>query len=137
MAAKSKTVQKGIDTEEEANGVLLQQIALDDANITQLKLTLKALTENRDSLLQEAITKKIERAGGYKLVCKATARRSVDLEAVKTLLTTDQILEICTITLKEAEKYITGEQLEACTSKTISSSYKVIECYEPAGCGKQ
>lgn len=83
--------------------------------------------------MEEAIYKKIERAGNFMLQCKPTTRRSVDLEAVKTLLTTEQILEICTITLKDAKQFLTEKQLAACTSVETKPGYKVVELYEPGG----
>lgn len=128
--------QAGIDTEEAANEKLLMTIWQRERDIRMTREALRQLEESKKYLLQEAIDKKIERAGEYKLVCKATQRRQVDLEAVKTLLTTDQILEICTITLKEAEQFLTKKQIEACTTKTISSTYKVVEIYEPGGIDK-
>jgi hypothetical protein len=131
-----KTKQQGIDPKEAANEHLLRTIVEREKQISKAKEDLKQLEESKKYLMQEAIDKHIEKAGMYKLVCKPTIRRSVDLEAVKTLLTTDQILEICTITIKEAEKFITKTQLDACTTKTSTDSYKVIELYEPGGIDK-
>lgn len=128
--------QAQIDKQEAENENILATIAKREKEITQVKETLKQLEESKKYMLQQAIDKKIERAGNFKLVCKAIARRSTDLEAVKTLLTTDQILGICSITLKEAEKYLTKDQLDACTTKTVTSSYKVVELYEPGGIGQ-
>jgi septal ring factor EnvC (AmiA/AmiB activator) len=128
--------QAQIDKQEAENENILATIVKREKEITQVKETLRHLEESKKYMLQQAVDKKIERAGNYKLVCKAISRRSTDLEAVKTLLTTDQILGICTITLKEAEKYLTKAQLDACTTKTISSTYKVVELYEPGGIDK-
>lgn len=122
-----------IDETEAINEKLLMSIAQNEKDIKLTRESLRRLEDQYKTRLEEAIEKKIERAGEYKLVCKPIIRRSVDLEAVKTLLTTDQILSICTITLIKAEQYVTKKQLEACTTKTASSTYKVIECYEPGG----
>lgn len=130
------TKQAQLDKQEAENINILETIVKREKEITQIKETLRQLEESKKYMLEQAISKKIERAGNYKLICKAVSRRSTDLEAVKTLLTTDQILGICTITLKEAEKYLTKTQREACTTKTITSTYKVVELYEPGGIDK-
>lgn len=127
------TKQKFIDATTAANEGILSKIVKYDRDIEKMKEELKQLTAARAYLMEEAIYKKIERAGSYMLQCKPTSRRSVDLEAVKTLLTTDQILTICTITLKDVKQYLTEKQLAACTSVETKPGYKVIEIYEPGG----
>ena len=136
MKQNQKSKQSGIDPQEAANEKLLMTILQREKDISLTKETLKQLEESKKYLLQEAIDKHIEKAGEYKLVCKPTTRREVDLEAVKTMLTTDQILSICTITIKQSMEFLTNAQLEACTSKTVRNVYKVIECYEPGGIDK-
>ena len=53
------------------------------------------------------------------------------MAAIRSMLDDTVVLEIATIYLKDAENYLTKKQIESCTTKTVSSTYKVIECYEP------
>jgi hypothetical protein len=131
-----KSIQKGIDPQEASNEKLLMTIIEREKQIAKAKEDLKQLEESKKYLFQQAIDKKIEKAGMYKLVCKPVSRRSTDLEAVKTMLTTDQILEIASITLKDAGKYLTEKQIAACVITTVTECYKVVELYEPGGIDK-
>lgn len=128
-----KSKQQGIDPKEARNEHLLKTIVEREQLIAKIKEDLKQLEASKAYLLEEAIYNKITSAGKYKLVCKPISRRSTDLEAIKTMLTTDQILELASITLKDAGKYLTEQQIAMCVMTTVIESYKVVELYEPGG----
>jgi predicted DNA-binding protein len=127
--AKSKVQQ--IREQEKKDEELLLNISLLDAELmTRAKITAD-IKERRDFLLQEAVDRKITRAGDYKLISKERVNRKVDMLAIEALLTQPQFMEIAHVSLKDAEKYLSKQQIEKVTSKTISVYYQVQEIYKP------
>jgi hypothetical protein len=121
-------------TPEEKNEQLLAEIVALDVELTERKAILNQVQERRDFLLQEAVDRKIERAGNFKLVRKERVTRKVDMLAIEEMLTQPQFMEIAHCSLKDAEKFLTKQQIEKVTSKTITAYYRVQEIYKPVGC---
>lgn len=136
MQKNEKSKQAQLDKQEAENENILATIVKRENEISQVKETLRQLEESKKYMLQSAIDKKIERAGNYKLVCKAKTTRTLDMAAVKTKLNTKQFYALAKITLKDIETVLNAEQIKDCTTKTITSSYKVVELYEPGGIDK-
>lgn len=129
---KSKVQQ--IREQERQSEQLLEEIANIDESIKRWKAEVDEAQKWRDALLQDAVDRKIERAGNYKLVRKERVNRKVDMLAIEAMLTQPQFMEIAHVSLKDAEKYLTKEEINKVTSKTITAYYQVQEIYKPAGC---
>jgi hypothetical protein len=130
----AKTKLKTIQPTEQENITLLKDIVELGRDIKSISESLNRIKERKEALLQEAVDRKIERAGDYKLVRKERINRSVDMVAIEELLTPDHFLEIAHCSLKDAERFLSKDLIEKCTSKTITAYYQVQEIYKPAGC---
>ena len=128
MATKQ---QQKKSTKEEENAALLKEIVELGRDIKNVSESLARLKERKDDLLQEAVNRKIGRAGDYKLITKKRVSRKVDMAAIEQMLTQPQFLEIAHCSLKDAEKYLSKDQIEKVTSKEISTYYQVQEIYKP------
>lgn len=131
MATKVKTIKL---SQEEKDAQLLEEIVNIGKEITERSRVLSDLKERRDFLLQEAVDRKIVKAGNYKLVRKERVNREVDMLAIEEMLTQPQFMDIAHCSLKDAEKYLTKQQIEKVTSKTVTAYYQVQEIYKPTGC---
>ena len=129
--AKSKV--QLIREQESKDEALLKEIAEKDKDIKHVSESLNMIKEQRDAMLQEAVDRKITRAGDYKLISKERVNRKVDMLAIEEMLTQPQFLEIAHVSLKDAEKYLSKQQIEKVTSKTISVYHQVQEIYKPGG----
>jgi hypothetical protein len=128
MATKQKQKKP---TKEEENAALLKEIVELGRDIKSVSESLLRLKERKDDLMQEAVNRKIERAGNYKLITKERVNRKVDMAAVESLLSPDQFKQIAHCTLNDAEQFLSKKQIEKVTSKEISTYYMVQEIYKP------
>jgi len=109
----------------EENAMILESIARLDESIKKTSAILKAAKEERDNLIWQAQERKITRAGNYELVPVVKINRTVDIVAVRIIVEDDELLGLCHPTLKELSQVMTEKQIDKCTIKTPSTSYKV------------
>ena len=128
MATKQKKVAKKESTEDIA---LLREIFELGKDIKEVSKSLNNMKERKDDLIQEAVNRKIERAGDYKLIAKERCTNNIDMAAIEQQLTQAQFLEIAHVSIKDAEKYLTKEDIEHCTTRVYSVYYQVQEMYKP------
>jgi hypothetical protein len=133
MTTKQKTISKELDK----NIAILKEIVEIDKDLKTIKESENRMRERRAMLLQEAVDRKIERAGNCKLMQKSRVSRTVDMAAIESMLAPDDFKKIAHVTLKDAGKFLSTESINKCTSKTISLYWMVAEMYEPAGCSKK
>lgn len=131
------TRQKTISKETDKNIAILKGIIEMDKDLKIIKENENKIKERRAMLLQDAVDRKIERAGDYKLVQKTRINRSVDMAAIESMLKPDEFKQIAHVTLKDAGKFLSNAVIDKCSSRTASSYWMVVEMYEPAGCSKK
>jgi phage terminase small subunit len=128
MVTKQKQKKQ---TQEQNDETLLKEIVELGRDIKSVSESLLRLRERKDDLLQEAVNRKITRAGDFKLITKERVSRKVDMAAIESLLTADQFKQIAHCTLKDAEQFLTKKQIEKVTSKEVSLYYLAQEIYKP------
>jgi hypothetical protein len=133
MATKQKTISKELDK----NIALLKEIVDMDKDLKIIKESENRIRERRAMLLQEAVDRKIERAGDYKLIQKTRVSRTVDMAAIESMLKPEDFKQIAHVTLKDASQFLSAGSIDKCTSKTVSSYWMVAEMYEPTGCSNK
>lgn len=128
MAQKAKAQKQ---TQEEKNIQLLAEIVNLGRDITDISKSLNSMKERKEALLQEAVDRKITRAGDFKLVQKERISSIVDMAAIESMLKKEDFKKIAHVTLKDARHYLTAKQIAKVTSKQVSFWYKVEEIYKP------
>lgn len=130
MPQKTKTEKKPAK-EKERN--ILADIVLLGQEISELRAKLLRLTTQKENLMQDAISQKIERLGNYKLVCKAKTTKKVDMAAIEGMLSREEFMSIAHVSLKDAATVLTAKQIEMCSKKEVSTYYKVESIHKPGG----
>lgn len=120
------TKHKKETKEPQENIDLLKEIVDLDQTLRQLKSSVHRLQERKDLLLQEAVDRKIEKAGKFMVVCTSRMTRTVDIPAVCSLFPRETIEPYLAMTLASLEKIATHSQIDACTQKKMYSSFKVV-----------
>ena len=130
----SKTVNESVDAEVYAQYKMLETIANIDKELKTTRTHVRNLQTLRSRLLTEAVALGIKRDGSYELIEDTRETTHVDTMALGSMLTQAQFLEIAKVTLEDAAKYLTAEQIQKCNYKVRVTYWKVIEHYVPAGC---
>lgn len=115
--------------QQEAEPILKEIKALNE-KLKPLKDAEKALQETIDNLDldDDATTEEIGTAFRIEIKAKGSSREITDLEKVREFLGDETFFKLATITLKDADSYLTPPQKEECiTTNRTKRGFKIIE----------
>jgi hypothetical protein len=123
MARKQSEIIKS----NELDVALLKEIYEHELSLKEIAAKVKEIKDRQKNLIWQVQQKNITRAGNYELVPVVKINRYIDVVVARSLLDDDKFMEAISMSISKAEYHLTKENLELCTHKTPSTTYKVIK----------